>query len=287
MPDEGDSKTTGEPGEGPGEEAARTRASDQRSAVRRMLWGTVVAVAATAGLIAVTVPLSASGDDADGGGGAGAGRGGTNASSQEPARAEAAPDQDEPGQGREPLTESEREKATKAALAGDTSLRATSENVRGEQGPPQHLTTDLTDEGDGGRTAEVYFYDYKDDTAVHKTVDLASGKVTASETSKNTQPPPSLTEARAAAALLIKDKLGEGLRADYQRARGEELTRDTQLAVRGLTYRPHDDPSGPLASCGQERCVRLFTRVKGGPWIDTKNFVINLSDRSVHRIGTD
>ncbi|GAA2085867.1 hypothetical protein GCM10009801_47860 [Streptomyces albiaxialis] len=286
MPDEGDSKTAGEPGERPGEEAARTRAPDHRSAVRRMLWGTVVAVAATAGLIAVTVPLSASGDDADGRGDAR----GTNTSASregEPARAEAAPDQDEPGQGREPLTASEREKATKAALAGDTSLRATSEDVKGEEGPPQHLSTDLSDEGSGGRTAEVYFYDYKDDTAVHKTVDLATGKVTASEKSRNTQPPPSLTEARAAASLLVKDELGAGLRADYERARGEKLTRDTQLAVRGLTYRPHDDPAGPLASCGQERCVRLFTRVKGGPWIDTKNFVINLSDRSVHRIGTD
>ena len=278
MPDEG------EPG--PGEEAARERAADHRSAVRRVLWGTVVAVAATVGLIAVTVPLGASGEET-GDRARGRSGGGTGAAAREPARVEAAPEQGEPGQGREQLTSGERKAATEAALAGDTSLRAASENVRGEEGPPEHLATDLTDESADGRTAEVYFYDYKDDSVVHKTVDLATREVTDSETAQRVQPPPSPAEARAAASLLLKDRLGAGLRADYRRARGAELTRDAQLAVRGLVYRPRDDPSGALAKCGRERCVRLFTRVPGGPWIDTKNYVINLSDRSVHRIGLD
>jgi hypothetical protein len=55
--------------------------------------------------------------------------------------------------------------------------------------------------------------------------------------------------------------------------------------VRGITYNSAEQ-SGPsdLSACGEHRCVRLFTQVKGGPWIDTTNLVIDLSGRTVSRI---
>ncbi|GAB2801872.1 hypothetical protein [Streptomyces daliensis] len=170
--------------------------------------------------------------------------------------------------------------------------------MSGDKGSPEHLSTDLADSADGpGRRAEVYFYDYGDDTLVHKTVLLGEGgngdgngggdarsKVEDSEVSRGAQPPPAWREAREAATVLLGDPLGAGLKRDYEKAMGKKLTGAGQLSVQGLTYVPRGTPEGPLARCGDERCVRLFTRVADGPWIDTQRLVVNLSARTVHRL---
>jgi hypothetical protein len=50
-----------------------------------------------------------------------------------------------------------------------------------------------------------------------------------------------------------------------------------------MAYHARPSDSGALAVCGGEhRCVKLFTRVKNGPWIDTRHIVIDLSARKVH-----
>ncbi|NSC21298.1 Tat pathway signal sequence domain protein [Streptomyces albus subsp. chlorinus] len=254
----------------------------------RLAGGTVLALAATAGLLSVTLPLSASGDTRERDTSTvedGARREGP------PAKVEDAPPVTGRGIGRDPLSDSERGRAVRIALSGEgggTSLRTAREDVTGKKGTPQLLATDLSEDAEAGRPrrAEVSFYDYADDALIHRTVDLDVGKVTGTDTSRGSQPPPAWAEAHEAAELLLKDPLGAGLRADYRRAAGKKLTRAGQLGTQGLTYVPHTERGDALDACGKQRCVRLFTRVAGGgPWIDTQRFVINLSDRTVHRLG--
>jgi hypothetical protein len=39
-----------------------------------------------------------------------------------------------------------------------------------------------------------------------------------------------------------------------------------------------------LDQCGEHRCVRLFPKVKNGPWVDARQLVIDLSARKVARL---
>lgn len=43
-------------------------------------------------------------------------------------------------------------------------------------------------------------------------------------------------------------------------------------------------PSG-LTACGEHRCLRVVTKVSNGPWIDTRALVVDLSARTVGRLG--
>ncbi|WP_405803261.1 hypothetical protein [Streptomyces sp. NBC_01187] len=269
--------------------AGAARAGAARAVgVRRMVWGGALALVATAGMLAVTLPMNASGDSDEA---RTASRGSALPGSVQgegpPAKVQDAPAASGSGRGRQPLTGDERTRARKIALSGGQGLRGAGEDVTGKAGAPQHVATDLAeDEGSGGaRTAEVYFYDYADDALIHKSVDLTASKVAHSEKSHGAQPPPAWAEAHEAAELLVKDPLGAGLRADYRGETGKDLKSADQLGTQGLGYVPREARGDALAKCGKQRCVRLFTRVAGGgPWIDTQRFVINLSDRTVHRL---
>lgn len=262
----------------------------------KVVAGAAIAVTATAVMVGVTLPSNASGQDK----GAAAGReGGPQGSTAEqsqsgppqPAVVESAPAQGKTGTGRDPLTDDEMKRAEQLALP--RSFRKSSENVTGGTGP-QRLATDLAElapdevaEAAPPRRAEVSYYDYGDDSYVTKTVDLDSGKVVQTDTQHGVQPPPSRDEAREAARLLIADKLGDGLKRDYKDATGRALTGPDQLTLTGFVYRVDEENAGPaaLADCGTHRCIRLFSKVVNGQWIDTRQLVIDLSARTVHRLG--
>ncbi|MFI0820687.1 Tat pathway signal sequence domain protein [Streptomyces sp. NPDC021098] len=256
----------------------------------RVLAGAAVAATATAVMIGVTLPDHASGKEGSGGGPQGSAAEQGQAARQLPGVVEAAPVQGKTGKGRDPLTDAELKRAQSLAL--DRGFRNSSEDVTGGKGP-ERLSTDLAeltpDEvGDAAppRRADVTYYDYRDDTYVTKTVDLGSGKVEHTDTQRGVQPPPNRDEAREAARLLIADKLGQGLKKDFKDATGKTLNSPDQLTVTGFVYRTGVDAPGPAATrdCGKHRCVRLFTRIAGGPWIDTRQLVIDLSARSVARL---
>jgi hypothetical protein len=101
-------------------------------------------------------------------------------------------------------------------------------------------------------------------------------------TQRGVQPPLSGAEKAEAARLLIADPLGAGLKADYRDATGKELTSPDQLRLSGAVYRaaPGAQPAA-LDRCGEHRCVRLFPKVKNGPWVDARSLVIDLSARKV------
>ncbi|WP_369037632.1 MULTISPECIES: Tat pathway signal sequence domain protein [Streptomyces] len=273
-----------------------------RKIVRRHLGkvvaGTGIAVAGTALMVAVTLPGSAGADESGGTGTAGSttstgGSAGGSAQQQAavpPAVVEQAPVEGEQGKGRDPLTDGEMAKVERIAL--NRQLRDSSENVEGQRGP-QRIGIDLADpeaaevdDPNAPRRADVSYYDYKDDTLVTTTVNLETGKVERTGTQHGVQPPLSRTETAEATQLLIADALGAGLKADYKDATGKELTSPDQLLVSSMIYRavPGAQPA-VLDSCGDHRCVRLFPKVKNGPWIDARSLVVDLSARKVAELG--
>lgn len=269
-------------------DGASGRVTTTGRTVRRALWGAGMAVAATAALIAVTVPRGASAHDdgstrnaAASAGASGHGQdGGSSAVTENDA-----PQGPQTGLG--PLTKDEVDRARSLALQhGAPRNSLTAGRTRGVE----YLDADLVEPPDAAvsapRRVEVLFYDYGHDQLVKQTVNLDSGTVERTDTTTGVQPPPSSDETRQAAALLIKDPLGKGLRTDFTAAtKGQTLTSPDQLRLRGMSFDTGEQsaPAG-LGKCGRNRCVRLFTQVKNGPWIDTTDYVVDLSDRTVGRI---
>ncbi|MEV6113176.1 Tat pathway signal sequence domain protein [Streptomyces sp. NPDC052109] len=251
--------------------------------------GVALAAVGTAATVAITLPGTA-GADASGGAGGGGTRPGQGPDAVRPGVVEQAPAALGKGTGRDPLTDDEIRRAEQIAL--DRQLLNTGENVDGGRGP-QRLGADLAesepgeaDDPDAPRRADITFYDYKSDTLVTKTVDLDAGRVVRAGTRRGVQPPPSRDENAEAARLLIASPLGAGLTADYKDATGRALTSPDQLLLSGGVYRaaPGAQPAA-LDQCGTHRCVRLFTKVRNGPWIDTRSVVIDLSARNVAALG--
>jgi hypothetical protein len=269
----------------------------------KVVAGAAIAVAGTAVMIGITLPGTAGADETgstrtagqtagqagQGQAGQAQGQGESQGTAVPPGVVQQAPAEGEKGKGRDPLTDDEIARVEQ--LAVNRQLLDTSEDVDGDRGP-QRLTVDLAepeaaevDAPDAPRRAEVTFYDYRDDTLVTRTVDLDSGKVVDTATQRGVQPPPAQAENVEAVGMLIADPLGAGLRADYKDATGKKLTSAEQLLVTGGIYRatPGGQPAA-LDRCGEHRCVRLFPKVKNGPWIDARSVVIDLSARKVVKI---
>ena len=268
-----------------------------RRTVRRHLGkvmaGTAIAVAGTAVMIGITLPGSAGADDSGGSGASGQASQETGQQEQaavQPGVVEQVPDEGDKGIGRDPLTDDETERVERIAL--NQQLLRSAEDVEGDRGP-QRIGVDLAEpaenelgDANAPRRAEVRFYDYKDDALVTKTVNLDTGKVEGTGTQHGVQPPISHDEMTEAAQLLIADPLSSGLKADYKDATGKELTSPDQLILNSMVFRaaPGAKPAA-LADCGTHRCVRLFPKVRNGPWIDSRDLVIDLSARRVVKLG--
>ncbi|WP_327397097.1 Tat pathway signal sequence domain protein [Streptomyces phaeochromogenes] len=261
----------------------------------KVVAGAAIAVAGTAVMVGITLPGSAGADDSGGGNGAGqtsqqAGQGKDQAQGAvQPGVVEEAAAEGDKGRGRDPLTDDETERVEKLAL--DQQLFRSSENVEGDKGP-QRITVDLAepeeselDDPNAPRRAEVSFYDYKDDSLVTKTVNLDTGKVEGTDTQHGVQPPLSRAETVEAAQLLITDRLGAGLKADFKDSTGKELTSPDQLLLNSMVYRANAGTPAALADCGKHRCLRLFVKAKNGPWIDSRDLVVDLSVRKIAKVG--
>ncbi|UNO43757.1 Tat pathway signal sequence domain protein [Streptomyces sp. MST-110588] len=264
----------------------------------KVVAGAAVALTGTAVMVAVTLPGDAGaaqgegrrGDPASAADGPGTRAQGEAGQPARPGVVERAPREGDRGTGRDPLTDGELRRAQDLALP--RTLREDSRDVKGRPGP-ERLTTDLAEPNpseagrpDAPRRAVVSVYDYASDTYVTKTVDLSAGKVVGTDSQRGVQPPPNREESFEAARLLIAAPLGEGLKKDYRHATGKELTDADQLMVTGFVYRGRAEGDAPenLRDCGRHRCVRLFTKVKNGQWIDTRRFVVDLSARTVGRL---
>ncbi|MFE7777173.1 Tat pathway signal sequence domain protein [Streptomyces sp. NPDC057445] len=271
-----------------------------RKLVRRhlgkVLAGTAIAVTGTAAMIGITLPGTAGADDGPGGRaaarasgqgtqGQGADGQGEGAGAPDPGVVAEAADEGEKGVGRDPLTDDELKRAEQLATAPDA---RNGRDARGGRGP-QHLTTDLAepDPSDAGlaapRRAVVSYYDYRTDRLVTSTVDLTTGKVEQSAAQQGVQPSPHREELREAAELILASPLGSGLKADYKDATGSALTSTEPLTLSGYVYRKDREARIPeqLGACGVHRCVRVITKITNGPWIDSRDVVVDLSARKV------
>ncbi|MYY07581.1 Tat pathway signal sequence domain protein [Streptomyces sp. SID4919] len=297
-----------------------------RQLVRRHLGkvmaGGAIAVAGTALMVAVTLPGTAGADEnADGrpgqsqgdsagqsrqgdpseqgqadDGEAGTGQddgqrqGSADADAPPPAEIQAAPTEGEKGIGSDPLTDDELKQAERLASAGD--LRRAARDVEGDRGP-ELLYTNLQEPdpnapaGQANRMAEVVLYDYEQEATVTKTVDLSSGKVLETVTTRGAQPPPSQGELAEAARLLIAHPLGQDLKKDFRHATGKNLTEPGQAELSGMIFRKDTTLKVPavLKDCGKNRCLSVVFKVKNGPWIDTRANIVDLSARTVGRLG--
>ncbi|MEV7339321.1 Tat pathway signal sequence domain protein [Streptomyces sp. NPDC093544] len=257
----------------------------------KVVAGTAIAVAGTAVMIGITLPGSAGADDSGGSQASGRTAQGTGQeqAAVQPGVVEQVPDEGDKGIGRDPLTDDETERVERLAL--NQQLLRSAEDVEGDRGP-QRIGVDLAEpaaselgDPNAPRRAEVRFYDYKDDALVTKTVNLDTGKIERTDTQHGVQPPISRDEMTEAAQLLIADPLGAGLKADYKDATGKALTSPDLLILNSMVYRaaPGVRPAA-LADCGTHRCVRLFPKVRNGPWIDSRDLVIDLSARKVVKL---
>ncbi|MBM7169740.1 Tat pathway signal sequence domain protein [Streptomyces sp. G44] len=252
----------------------------------KVVAGAAVAAAATAVLVGVNLPEPGAGGSGD--------RQANAAAAKQDAVAkdgviQAAPEEGAKGVGSDPLTDEEIERAEKASVSGQ--LRAGARDVAGDRGP-QLLSTNLSepdpdDTGTAPRRAEVVYYDYKKDAVITKTVNLETGKVDVTATARHVQPPPSQEELAEGARLLIADPLGTGLKKDFRHATGKRLTGPDQLQLSGMVFRKETVERVPAAldACGTHRCLQVVTKVKNGPWIDTRSLVVDLSTRKVGRLG--
>ncbi|MFD5557246.1 Tat pathway signal sequence domain protein [Streptomyces sp. NPDC127068] len=291
-----------------------------RRHVGKVMAGGAIAVAGTAVMVAVTLPGMAGADEAaddrpaqsqeqgrasgqDGGADAAANgdRNGAADGSQAPADSGSttppppadvvpAPAEGEKGIGSDPLTDDELKQAEQLAATGD--LQRSARNVEGAKGP-EHLYTNLQEPDpnapatESKRRAEVVFYDYEKEATVTKTVDLSSGKVVDTVTAKGAQPPPSRDELAEAARVLIAHPLGKDLKKDFRHATGKELTEPGQAELSGMIFTKQTTMKVPavLKDCGKDRCISVVFKVKDGPWFDTRASVVNLSARTVGRLG--
>ncbi|MFE2559226.1 Tat pathway signal sequence domain protein [Streptomyces sp. NPDC059352] len=226
------------------------------------------------------------GPGADGAAGQGEAGGQAAGSAPPPATVAPAAAEGKKGIGSDPLTDDELARAGTLALTPPGA--SAQQNVEGGRGP-QHLGTELADPlpGDSTRRAEVRYYDYARDELVHRTVNLDTGKVEKSGKQRGVQPSAHPEELREALELILASPLGKGVKEDYKDATGKELTSTGQLWFNGDVFRPYREVDVPaqLARCGEHRCVRLVTKVLNGAWIDTRNLIVDLSARTVTRVG--
>ncbi|GHJ96197.1 hypothetical protein SNE510_57160 [Streptomyces sp. NE5-10] len=276
----------------------------------KVVAGAAMAVTGTAVAVAISLPGTAGAEDTPAGRAAGPaagpgtgapsgargtegaggaeGTGGRGAAALAPATVAPAAAEGDRGTGTDPLTDAELDRARTLALGpADTAAR---QDVDGDRGRPQHLGTELADPvpgREGERRAQVRFYDYARDELVTRTVDLATGKVVSTATSRGVQPSAHPEELRAALDLILASPLGKGVEEDFRDATGTELKSADQLWFNGDVYRVHRERNVPesLSRCGEHRCVRLVTKVRNGAWIDTRNLIVDLSAKNVVRVG--
>jgi hypothetical protein len=182
------------------------------------------------------------------------------------------------GTGTDPLTTDELGKARAAALSPQ--LAAQARDVAGKAGP-EYLSAELDESG--GRTADVYFYDYKTNKLFKQIVDLDSGKLTKSYDAAGLQLPAAKREVTAAFDLLLADPLGAEFKTAYRTTTGKDYAGPDDVAVTAHIYHARPADTG-AAQCGKHRCLQLVVESANGVFIDVNDIIIDLSGRTVARL---
>ncbi|GAB3434038.1 hypothetical protein [Flindersiella endophytica] len=190
-----------------------------------------------------------------------------------------------PGTGLDPLSSSEQSKASVLAKSGlpESLVAPARTDVLYSQVHEADKGTDLLR---SARRADVYLYDYSRDRALHRVVNLDSGKVESTGVVSG-QPSATAAEARRAAELVLSnDRLGPLLREDFRRTTSKQLTSARQLRTQALIFRAPQAAgaknASDVAACGKHRCVFVFMQLPSSEWVDTTRLVADLSAGRVH-----
>ncbi|WP_436532176.1 hypothetical protein [Actinoplanes sp. HUAS TT8] len=182
------------------------------------------------------------------------------------------------GTGSDPLTTGEVDKARAAALTPQ--LAADAQDVTGKAGP-EYLAAEL--DADGGRQAELYYYDYKSEKLFKQVVDLKTGKLAKSYSAAGMQPPASPQEAKVALELFVANPLSADFKEAYRKATGQTFngTDGIEPIAHIYTAKPADQGAN---QCGKSRCVQLIVKTADGHFINVTEIVVDLSGRTVARL---
>lgn len=185
------------------------------------------------------------------------------------------------GQLRDPLSAMETGYAIHLATT-DASIPAGATNVTGAAGP-EVLYADLPLETEGSsRQATVTLYDYTTNTLYNQLVDLKAGKVAKSTRATGFQPAPSSDEGDAAIAIAIAAE-GLAFQNEFELAQGVPLVDPSQIEYVAGAFN-YDGSTTAGKECGKDRCIQLFVQTASGIWLDTFDFVVNLSTKSVTKL---
>ncbi|HTW17192.1 MAG TPA: hypothetical protein VMF51_18830 [Nocardioides sp.] len=139
------------------------------------------------------------------------------------------------------------------------------------------------------RRVVVALYDYTADELHQLLVDLTHDTVVQQQATQELQLPPTDTETATALELAITAKPILSFVAQYGQVNGAPLLNPGQVSAMGGAWLP--DAARPTAEetqvCGQHRCLQLLIALPTGEYLNTQDFVVDLSTRTVIRTGLE
>jgi len=169
-------------------------------------------------------------------------------------------------------TASAAETVTQAVGLARSALPESARDVQGKAGG-ELLSVDLR--GDG--SALVMLYDYASGLTHQVTVD--SGKVRSDESAPQTRPPASGDETAAAFGIALRAPHPLPFTATFAQQQGVPLVSADQVEVDAEPWTPSADDAA--SACASDRCMQLRLATAAGEYLDTSDFVVDLSTRHV------
>lgn len=172
------------------------------------------------------------------------------------------------GTGYDPLTEREIETVRQEALADPAVVAQLEESDRQELLLIERHQEDKSvyERGNWDRRADVFVYNYENDSLIHAIYNLSSGRVDSVTSNQGDQLPLNENEINQAIGIAFNDaQLRPLLNQEYGRVTGGELTGPEQVEIKAFTFHASSLPEvelGTAADCGVNRCAQLliFTR---------------------------
>lgn len=168
------------------------------------------------------------------------------------------------GTGYDPLTERELEQVRQVALADPAVTNYLAGAAHQELLLIERHQEDKSVYANGrwDRRADVFVYNYDQDSLVHAIYNLTAERIDSVESSQNDQLPLTQNEVNRAISLAFNDpELRQLLNEQYATLTGETLTTPEQVEIKAFVFHASALPDMALdqaASCGLNRCAQLL-----------------------------
>lgn len=182
----------------------------------------------------------------------------------------------------EPLSSAERGYAIHLARE---SMPAKTRDVLGMPGG-EVLAADLPPlaERTSARLVTVAVYDYTSDRLHQMVLDLTNRKVLSDQSVPGLQLPPTMAETTVALDLAMRATKPPAFFAQYREITGNPLATPEQVHVVAGVWRAADETTASENAteiCGRHRCLQLLLALPSGQYLDTQDFAVDLSGRTV------